>query len=329
MGMSPHRTRLMAGPPLAVLVLVVSCSVSPVAVPDAGGGGPGSEPPGSGGSESGISEPSADGSLVGGLGADERSESSGPDTPAGGTSAPSPEEGLGRLESSAGVAATPPAGASPDPEDAPTVAVEAPLELDLGFAAEVIDEPAPRQSAGRFQQDFPLEPVDFDESGGSHGRGGLSSAQGEVYTWRDGDRALEARLQLDLVVTGDGEIRAKDDIAADTGNGRIVARSADGDSAAGGAGGHPVFLSESGTLMTLPGGVILILDEDWGIDLVAAFLARNGIPPDRVSGLDYLANGFFVETEPGFASLDLANALAGQPGVELSSPNWWRDRTTR
>ena len=34
------------------------------------------------------------------------------------------------------------------------------------------------------------------------------------------------------------------------------------------------------------------------------------------------------ETEPGFASLDLANAPAGQPGVELSSPNWWRAHTT-
>ena len=33
-------------------------------------------------------------------------------------------------------------------------------------------------------------------------------------------------------------------------------------------------------------------------------------------------NGFFVETEPGLASLRLANSLVGQPGVVLSSPNW-------
>ena len=26
---------------------------------------------------------------------------------------------------------------------------------------------------------------------------------------------------------------------------------------------------------------------------------------------------------PGFASLEPANALAVQPGVEMSSPNWW------
>ena len=46
---------------------------------------------------------------------------------------------------------------------------------------------------------------------------------------------------------------------------------------------------------------------------------------DRVSELSYAANGFFVETEPGFPSLDLANTRAGQEGVELSSPNWGRE----
>ena len=335
--MSRHRTRMVAGPALAVLalVLVLSCSASPPAAPEAGGGGQGSEPPGSGRSESGAPEPSMDETPVSGLGADELpagsgpdpAASSGPDPAAGGTSSPSPAEGLDHPDTSAGGVGTPTAGASPDPEGAPTVAVDAPLEPDLGFAVEVIDEPAPRESAGRSFQEFPLEPVEHDEPGGS---GGLPSAQGEVYTWHDGDRTLEARLQLDLVATGDGEVRSRDDVAADTSNGQIVSRGVDGASAAGGAsGGHPVFLSDSGTLMTLPGGVIVVLDEDWDIDRAAAFFARNGISPDRVSELDYLANGFFVEAEPGFASLDLANALAGQPGVELSSPNWWRERTTK
>ena len=50
---------------------------------------------------------------------------------------------------------------------------------------------------------------------------------------------------------------------------------------------------------------------------------------DRVSELDYVANGFFVETEPGFPSLDLANALAVQDGVEVSSPNWAREVTPK
>ena len=44
---------------------------------------------------------------------------------------------------------------------------------------------------------------------------------------------------------------------------------------------------------------------------------------------DTVPNGFVVATEPGFAALELANALAGEDGVVLSSPNWWREHTTR
>ncbi len=90
-----------------------------------------------------------------------------------------------------------------------------------------------------------------------------------------------------------------------------------------------MFLSESGELMTLPGGVIVALNAEWDTDATAAFFTRNGIELDRVSELSHVTNGFFVQTDPGFASLDLANALAGQAAVELSSPNWSRERTTR
>ena len=36
----------------------------------------------------------------------------------------------------------------------------------------------------------------------------------------------------------------------------------------------------------------------------------------------FTTNAYFIETEPGFPSLNLANELAGQDGVVLSSPNW-------
>ena len=213
----------------------------------------------------------------------------------------------------------------PDPAAKPVGAVAS--GSDDGLALEVVEELAPSGSAGGARQDEPLEAVETEESGGL---GSPSSAQGEVYMWHDGDRTVGARLQLDLVVVGDGTSLSKDDIVVDTGEGQIVSRGADGAAGADGApSGHPVFLSESGTLMALPGGVILVLDEDWGTDGTAAFFARNSISLDRVSELSYLANGFLVETDPVFASLDLANALAGQAGVELSSPNWWRARTTK
>ena len=226
---------------------------------------------------------------------------------------------------------------SAEPEPGPDPAVEVVEGLgsdpDLGFAVEVIDELAPSEPEGGSRQAEPVEPVGADEADGAGGSGGVSSALGDVYTWHDGDRTLQARLQLDLVVLDDGAIAKQDEIVADTAFGQIVNRAAgSADGAAGAEGtssGHPVFLSESGTLMTLPGGVIVVLDERWDTDGTDAFFARNSISLNRVSELSYLANGFLVETSPGFASLDLANELAGQVGVELSSPNWWRERTTK
>ena len=75
-----------------------------------------------------------------------------------------------------------------------------------------------------------------------------------------------------------------------------------------------LLLPAPGTLMTLPGGVLLVLAAEWS--------------PAQVAALAVGANSFFVETAPGFPSLELANALAAQAGVRLASPNWWREYTT-
>ena len=77
--------------------------------------------------------------------------------------------------------------------------------------------------------------------------------------------------------------------------------------------------------MTLPGGVLLALDPEWDQAKVESFFAANAIPMDKVSGLEFMPNGFFVETAPGFPSLELANHLAAQDGVVISGPNWWRE----
>ena len=226
------------------------------------------------------------------------------------------------------------AAADSEPEFAVEIAA---ADSEPEFALEIV-EPTELdlEPQGGARQESPVESAEPDESGG--GSGGVSSAQGDVHTWQDGDRTVGARLQLDLAVLDDGTIVARDEIVAGTGNTDSVPRSpSDGgesDSVGGGQSGgtggpQPVFLSESGELMTLPGGVIVALDAEWDTDATAAFFARNGIELDRVSELSYLTNGFFVQTDPGFASLDLANALAGQAGVGLSSPNWSRERTTR
>ena len=140
------------------------------------------------------------------------------------------------------------------------------------------------------------------------------------YAWQDGDRTLTVTLQTDLVLEeSTGEV-AKRSLAA-TPSGSVV-RSAD---AQGGNTGLPVFRSSSGTLMTLPGGLLLLLDQDWSETRVNQFFADNGIALADVSELEWIDNGYFIETAPGFPSLTLANALAGQEGVELSSPNWWQE----
>ncbi len=145
--------------------------------------------------------------------------------------------------------------------------------------------------------------------------------QGTVYTWEDGDRTQRVVLQDDLVVQDNDAITPGDDVVARGVGDSIVQkhpRHTQDD--------PPVFRSESGGgLMTLPGGVLLALDPDWDQAKVDSFFSQNGIPKDRTSELDFIDNGFLVDTEPGFPSLELANELATNDGVLISSPNWWRD----
>ena len=148
--------------------------------------------------------------------------------------------------------------------------------------------------------------------------------QGQPYTWRDGDRTLTVLLQPDLEVE-DGDITVREE-PLDT----AVTRGSKGDtdkkgSSSSDSSSQPVFRSESGELMTLPGGVLLALEPGWSQTQTDVFFAGNWIEINRVSALGFVTNGFFVETEPGFPSLNLANALAGQDGVVLSSPNWWTE----
>jgi len=153
--------------------------------------------------------------------------------------------------------------------------------------------------------------------------GSGSTGQGRMYTWHDGGDTRQVWLEPDLVVKSGGAGKLAD-VVAEAAGGSVV-RSDGG----GGQDGWPVFRSRSGSLMTLPGGVLLVLDPEWSESETDAFFSSNGIKMASVSELGYLPNGFFVDTDPGFPSLDLANELAGQEGVELSSPNWWRESSTR
>ena len=136
-------------------------------------------------------------------------------------------------------------------------------------------------------------------------RGG--SGEDGVYTWRDGDRIMTVRLEP-------GGAGQKSPPVGDGKGVRTMDRSGDA---------GPVFRSESGGgSMTLPGGVLLVLDPSWTGSDADAFFSRNGIKRGRVSELTFTKNAYFVGTAPGLPSLRLANSLAERKGVQISSPNW-------
>ena len=199
-----------------------------------------------------------------------------------------------------------------------------PKPVAEGSAQELSPKPPldPGLKADRFPpasvQAEPSEPV--PQTGDASGEG---ETQGTVYTWQDGDRTRRVVLQTRPAVqeTEAAASRTEDGVIKLGDLDSIVREPPQPGSEV-----QPVFRSESGgELMTLPGGIILGLDPAWDRDTVEKFFSQNGIALERASELDFVDNGFFVETEPGFPSLELANALAEQEGVILSSPNWSRE----
>lgn len=223
------------------------------------------------------------------------------------------------------IVSAPDLAVTPEPEIVPPATTE-PENL-------IVPEPA-RKSA----PDTQMGPSSESPEGSEGSRPALEGAsQGTVYTWQDGDKAQRAVLQARPAVretvadATEDDVIKKDDIIKDVIKKDGVIKKEELDSivreqSERDSGGQPLFRSESGgELMTLPGGIVLALDPEWDRDAVESFFSRNGIALERSSELDFLDNGFFVETEPGFPSLELANTLASQDGVILSSPNWARE----
>ena len=144
-----------------------------------------------------------------------------------------------------------------------------------------------------------------------------ASAQGAEYTWQDGPTTRRMRLQLDLVAQPTSENRDDDVVAADQGELSIVRKQERHEQGA----GEPVFRTESGHLVTFPGGMLIMLDGAWGAAQVQSFFARHGIAMSRVEGQTFGPNAFLVSSESGFAALELANDLAAEEGVVYAVPD--------
>ena len=231
------------------------------------------------------------------------------------------------------------AGASPaaqtiaDPGPSSTPSFQSGDNPELEVDPDTTEDPDPTPEAKptpTSKDDGDTEKEDGAEASSAEGRQTRSEPSQSVpqtateYTWQDGDRVLKVTLQPDLVLQDEAAPVDEGVSKVKTGKGVIVRK---GDTSV--TSGQPVFRSPSGALMTLPGGVLLVLEDAWTEAEVNAFFARNGIKLALVSELSYATNGFFVETDPGLPSLEMANNLASQEGVVVSSPNWWTQVATR
>ena len=212
----------------------------------------------------------------------------------------------------------PPTGATEQANDPPPAATPATPPPTAGD--DLTARPRPASSGLRQLPDEESESPSDWESLDDVSR----SAQGAEYTWQDGRHTRRAHVQIDLVAQAEEETRSDDIVVRGGGEEHVVRRQPRHDEAA-----LPVFRSESGEILTLPGGVLLALDASWDQARVDQFFLENGITGDRIARQQFAVHAFLVETEPGFPSLELANTLAAQDGVLLSSPNWRREESPR
>ena len=104
-----------------------------------------------------------------------------------------------------------------------------------------------------------------------------------LYTWDDGGRTRRAWLQTDLAVQPSTD-NASDDVVVRRGDSESIVKRQAGDAQ---EGSNPVFRTASGALMTLPGGVLLLLDPEWDQAGVYRFFFENAVAKTRVSDREF------------------------------------------
>ncbi len=145
--------------------------------------------------------------------------------------------------------------------------------------------------------------------------------------WQDGDRRMRLHpIATPTAAPADAKSKGETEVP--------LTRSADAPQAGSEPSQNPAdptpqFQSDSGNSLSLPGGVLIVLDADWGADEVGEFFAFNEIKLAQIAAMLPLPNTYLIATPPGLASLELANSLARQSGVIAASPNWQREITTK
>lgn len=141
-----------------------------------------------------------------------------------------------------------------------------------------------------------------------------------VYVWSDAGREMRATLVEDddrLVRVGSAATVGKVGLSPHEARMASVVESAR-------SAGLPVFRQAGGAgpLMIPAGGVLVRMLA--GVD-AAAFFAREGLEYEP-RGVERL---YFVHSDAGWASLELASRLDEIGAVELAVPNWWRERSAQ
>jgi hypothetical protein len=80
--------------------------------------------------------------------------------------------------------------------------------------------------------------------------------------------------------------------------------------------------SAHGALRALPGGIIIYLSPDWDEHRATAWLESQGLR--RIARLPVNGHVVLVESAPGLAALEQANALYEAGEVLAAFPDWWR-----
>jgi hypothetical protein len=89
-----------------------------------------------------------------------------------------------------------------------------------------------------------------------------------------------------------------------------------------------VFRSDSGTLMALPGNIILTFKNGVNESQIQSLLKKYGLTLVRTNMiLD--KTYYIVKYKPGIAALELANQLRNESMVESSQPDWWIEFSLR
>ena len=231
-------------------------------------------------------------------------------------------------------ASAPAVGAAPATQTAPAPVVRA-AQATPAPAGDAVREPDPSATTANLAGGPAVAVFPSASSEDSSARGGrfadaytgpsaprqgpsvAASAQGAEYTWQDGPTTRRMLLQIDLVAQPTSENRADDVVAADQGELSIVRKQERHEQGA----GDPVFRTESGHLVTFPGGVLVMLDGEWDAARVRSFFAGQGIDMSRVEGQTFGPNAFLVSTASGFAAIELANDLAAEEGVVYAIPD--------